>query len=108
MAYDDDSTWGRWDDLVTSLQQLRSRDELTIPQLADLVDEVHRVVEGGGAEDVSLARVAGSLRRAGFGTVPIGVVEEAVRVASQIPQGMSAAEQVTLADARRILGRGQR
>jgi len=106
MAYDDDSSFGRWDDLLVYLQQLRQRDELTIPQLADLVDEVHRVTQGRSGEDVSLAHLGAALKRAGFGAVSIGVVENAVQVASQIPEGMSAAENVTLAQARHILGQG--
>ncbi|WP_422772321.1 hypothetical protein ACN28C_04500 [Plantactinospora sp. WMMC1484] len=111
MAYDDDDDRGKWGDdesLAALLQQLLGRgDRLTIPQLADLVNKVHAVVRGRGSVDVSVAELSQELRQAGFATVPIGLVEQVVEVAAQIPPDAQAADQISLTQARHILGRIQ-
>jgi hypothetical protein len=109
MAYDDDDSKFDWRDYVTIAnileQYVTQPGRLTIPQLAELVNTVHALSRGRGSGDVSIAEVSEALHQAGFGNVPIGVVDQVVRAAAELPPDVEAADRITLAQARRIIGR---
>lgn len=112
MAYDDDdrSNWDPYDyqSLAALLQQLLGRsDRLTIPQLTDLVNKVHGAAGGRGSGDVSVAELSQTLRDAGYADVSIGLIEQVVEATAQIPPDVEAADQISLSQARRIIGRIQ-
>jgi hypothetical protein len=110
MAYDDDST--RFDpndfmNFASLLELLASRrQQISLPQLAELVNEVHHLARGRSSDQVSVSDLSQALRSAGFSNVSIGLLDQIVKEAAAIPSDAEAADHITLAQARRLLDRG--
>ncbi|TWH52614.1 hypothetical protein L612_002000000250 [Rhodococcus rhodochrous J38] len=106
MPYDDNTEddWRDYDSLAALIERIRGSQRMSITGLAELVNKVHRLGQGRGNSGVSVAEVSQALREAGLTNVPIGIVDEVLRVAAEVPLDADAADHITLAQARRIIG----